>query len=310
VGPDLRVRTAIDREHVSPAYFRPAPRASRLFLRLFLPRRGPRLRSHVPLVLTTSIPYALRVAYVFKERNPPIPWNEYKARVRHPALLPFHALSWASDWAVCLLGRWPFVELLEYLGSFSILFAVIFYFADAPSRLKQKHYQAWQVINTAQGKGGNGGRIDALQELNDDGVALIGVDVADAYLEGVRLENAEARRANFSSTDLRDSHFAHARLDDADLHSANLRGADLRAASLTGVVADDADLTGANLAGADVAQASLARADLTGADLNQLKNWQSLKSLRGANLYQVKNPPAGFLPWALQQGAVATNSAF
>ena len=224
------------------------------------------------------------MAYVFKERNPPTPWPAYKARVPHPSLLPFYALSWASDWAVCLLGRWPFIELLEYLGSFSLLFAVIFYFADAPNRLKQKHYQAWQVINTAQGKGGNGGRIDALQELNDDGVTLIAVNVAGAYLGGVRLDNASASRAIFSGADLRDAHFASARLDDADL-------------------------TGARLAGADVAQASFDNAELTGADLTELQHWQSIKTIRGANLYQVKNPPAGFLTWALQQGAVATNSA-
>ena len=214
------------------------------------------------------------MAYVFKERNPPTPWPAYKARVPHPSLLPFYALSWASDWAVCLLGRWPFIELLEYLGSFSLLFAVIFYFADAPNRLKQKHYQAWQVINTAQGKGGNGGRIDALQELNDDGVTLIAVNVAGAYLGGVRLDNASASRAIFSGADLRDAHFASARL-----------------------------------AGADVAQASFDNAELTGADLTELQHWQSIKTIRGANLYQVKNPPAGFLTWALQQGAVATNSA-
>ena len=248
------------------------------------------------------------MAYVFKERNPPTPWPAYKARVPHPSLLPFYALSWASDWAVCLLGRWPFIELLEYLGSFSLLFAVIFYFADAPNRLKQKHYQAWQVINTAQGKGGNGGRIDALQELNDDGVTLIAVNVAGAYLGGVRLDNASASRAIFSGADLRDAHFASALLDDADL-SANLRNADLHDSSLTGASFADADLTGARLAGADVAQASFDNAELTGADLTELQHWQSIKTIRGANLYQVKNPPAGFLTWALQQGAVATNSA-
>ncbi len=38
--------------------------------------------------------------------------------------------------------------------------AVIFYFSESGDRLKQKHYQAWQVINTAQGKGGSGGRIE------------------------------------------------------------------------------------------------------------------------------------------------------
>src|SRR5271156_5988659 len=133
------------------------------------------------------------MAFVFKERNPPPEWAEFKVRAPHRYLVPFYRLSWTADWAAFFLGKWPLVELLEYLGSFSILFAAIFYFAGASDRLKQKHYQAWQVINTAQGKGGNGGRIDALQELNADRVALIGVDVADAYLEGLQLETAEAR---------------------------------------------------------------------------------------------------------------------
>jgi hypothetical protein len=200
------------------------------------------------------------------------------------------------------------VELLEYLGSFSILFAVIFYFAGASDRLKQKHYQAWQVINTAQGKGGNGGRIDALQELNDDGVALIGVDAADAYLDGVRLDKAQARRANFSSADLRDSHFKQASLDDADLHFANFRGADLRECSLTGSKLDDSDLAGASLAGADLAHASLERADLRGADLKNLRHWQAILSIRQANIFGIRDAPEGFVAWARTKGVIETNS--
>src|SRR5271170_774802 len=143
------------------------------------------------------------MSYVFKERHPPPSWAEFKARAPYRCLVPLYRATWAADWAAYMLGKWPMVELLEYLGSFSILFAAIFYFAGASDRLKQKHYQAWQVINTAEGKGGNGGRIDALQELNDDRVSLIGVNVAGAYLEGVRLEHAEARRADFGSADLR-----------------------------------------------------------------------------------------------------------
>ncbi len=184
------------------------------------------------------------MSYVFKERNPPPEWSEFKTRARHSCLVPFYCATWLADCAAYFLGKWPLVELLEYLGSFSILFAAIFYFAGASDRLKQKHYQAWQVINTAQGKGGNGGRIDALQELNDDRVSLIGVDVSNAYLEGVRLENAQARRANFSSADLRGASFKHAGLDDADLHWANLRGADLRECNLARALLDDADLVG------------------------------------------------------------------
>jgi hypothetical protein len=248
------------------------------------------------------------MSYVFKERNPPPEWTEFKARARHRYWVPFYRLNWAADWAAYKLGKWPLVELLEYLGSFSILFAAIFYFADASDRLKQKYYQAWQVINTAQGKGGNGGRIDALQELNDDGVALIGVDVADAYLEGVRLEKAQARRANLASADLRDARFKRASLDDAVLRWANLRRADLRESSLTGAQLDDADLVQASLAGADLAQASLERADLRGADLKDVRHWQAIKAIGQANIFGVRNAPDGFVAWARTMGAVETKS--
>jgi hypothetical protein len=74
-----------------------------------------------------------------------------------------------------LSGPLGFFEVLEYLGVFSVLIAIVFYFSEAGDRRKQKHYQAWQVINTAQGKGGSGGRIEALQELNIDRIPLVGV---------------------------------------------------------------------------------------------------------------------------------------
>ena len=40
---------------------------------------------------------------------------------------------------------------------------------------KAANYQAWQVVNSAQGKGGSGGRIDALEDLNRNGISLAGV---------------------------------------------------------------------------------------------------------------------------------------
>jgi hypothetical protein len=248
------------------------------------------------------------MAFVFKERNPPPEWVDFKARAPHRYLVPFFRLSWAADWAAYNLGKWPLIELLEYLGSFSILFVAIFYFVGASDRLKQKHYQAWQVINTAEGKGGNGGRIDALQELNDDRVPLIGVEATNAYLEGVRLEKAEARRANFSSSDLRRANFKRASLDDADFHWANLRGADLRECNLTGSQLDDADLVGANLAGADLAQVSLERADLSEVDLDHIRNWRAIKAIGKANIIGVRNAPDGFVIWARKMGAIEIKS--
>jgi hypothetical protein len=42
---------------------------------------------------------------------------------------------------------------------------------------------------------------------------------------------------------------------------------------------------------------------LRGADLSNVQ-WQSLKSISGTNLAGVKNAPAGFLDWALKDGAI------
>ena len=54
-----------------------------------------------------------------------------------------------------------------------IIAGIIIYWHGSNNRIKQKHYQAWQTINFAQGKTGSGGRIQALQELNEDGVSLL-----------------------------------------------------------------------------------------------------------------------------------------
>jgi hypothetical protein len=212
--------------------------------------------------------------------------------------------NWLGDWAAYVLGKFSLLEVLEYAGSFSILIAVIFYFADSGERAKQKHYMAWQVINTAQGKGGNGGRLEALQELNDDHVPLIGVDVSDAFLQDIALRSAELRRGEFSSADMRRAVLTKADLEGASFRLTNLRGADFTAADLTDANFRDADLTGAKLQGAGLRGANLERADLRNADLSALRDWQAIKSVRLANLHGALNAPDEFLDWARQRGAV------
>lgn len=56
--------------------------------------------------------------------------------------------------------------------------------AAAELARKAANYQAWQVVNTAQGKGGSGGRTDALEDLARNGVSLAGVRLDDAWLRG------------------------------------------------------------------------------------------------------------------------------
>src|ERR1017187_10264579 len=138
-------------------------------------------------------------------REKPDFWSIRRQNIKHRWTTPFWALEWVLDWIAFVLSRWTFLDVLEYLEGFSVLIAGIFYFSESGDRLKQKHYQAWQVINTAQGKGGSGGRIEALQELNHDRIPLVGVDVSGAFLQNLRLEHARLLRANFSTADLRDS---------------------------------------------------------------------------------------------------------
>ena len=180
---------------------------------------------------------------------------------------------------------------------------VIFYFSESGDRVKQRHYQAWQVINTAQGKGGSGGRIEALQELNEDGTPLVGVDVSSAFLQGVHLEHARLLRADLSAADLRGSNFSFADFDFADLSSANFRGSTLRNASFSNADIKNADLFGSNLSGANLNQADLTSADLRAANLSGVQ-WKEIRSIKSANIAGVKAAPEGFVGWALKNGAV------
>src|ERR1700694_4578040 len=100
-------------------------------------------------------------------RTRPAPWAARKQRSARRWMLPLIAIEWVWEWAAFALSNWAFLEVLEYLGTFSVLIAVIFYFSESGNRVKLRHYQAWQVINTAQGKGGSGGRIEDLEELKE-----------------------------------------------------------------------------------------------------------------------------------------------
>src|SRR6516164_2470280 len=244
---------------------------------------------------------------VLKRRTRPKPWYRQRAQAKYGWLIPVFALEWGWRWLAYLLSGWAFLEVLEYFGTLSLLVAAVSYFGESKDRMKQKHYQAWQVINSAQGKGGSGGRIDALEELHRDGIPLVGVDVSDAFLQGVDLNGANLLRANFRSADIRDGNFVGSQLEYADLTSANLRYADLQKAALQNANLQDADLFGADLAQADLAGAHLGKADLRNTDLRGIK-WQEIAEIKLANVYGVKNAPPGFLEWAARTGAVSVET--
>lgn len=230
-------------------------------------------------------------------------WSEFRKELKHKWAAPFLAVEWLLQWCAYLLSNWTFLHVIDYLRSFGIIVAVAFYFSESGDRLKQKHYQAWQVINTAQGKGGNGGRMDALQELNEDRVPLVGVDVSGAFLQGLHLEKANLARANLSSADVRNAVLPAIDFRDANLRSANFRDSNCRGASFGRATLDDSDFSGADLSGTDFAHATLGNADLHDADIHSI-DWRQIANIRGANIAAVRNAPEGFVDWALKNGAV------
>ena len=167
-----------------------------------------------------------------KDRVSPGTWQERKEKIKHRWARPFIWPEWALDWTVYRLRTWAFLDLLDLVARFTIIFAVIFYFVEADDRRKQKHYQAWQVINSAQGKGGSGGRIQALEELKREQVSLAGVDLSKGWFLEIDLQSANLQSAKFWGGDLRFADFSGADLSGADLRFADLRGADLKFANL------------------------------------------------------------------------------
>jgi uncharacterized protein YjbI with pentapeptide repeats len=206
---------------------------------------------------------------------------------------PFVRVESWMEWVVSRLNRWAFLDLLQRLALFSIAVGaikVVWAWSKqsetveraAVEATKAKHYAAWQLINSAQGKGGSGGRVDALQDLVNDSVSLEGVKLDSAWLDsiqlaGARLSRASLRGARLVKANLRGARLIDANLEGVILYGANLQGAHLDGANLQGAYLDGADLRRAQLAKADLRRAQLSRVDLRDAQL-------SLASLQDAKL--------------------------
>jgi uncharacterized protein YjbI with pentapeptide repeats len=215
--------------------------------------------------------------------------------------------------------RWGIIKLLQIGATLSVLFAVISYTFTDDDRRKERQYEAWQVITAAQGKGGSGGRIAALQDLLRDSVSLAGVDLRHAWLNGIQLpharlynaalDSARLASANFQSASMVDASLRGAVLWDANLRRAVLLNADLRGADLTGADLRDArlwnaDLRGARLTGANLQMANLEEAHLQGAQLDDADLTGALAAsgdFRTARLYRTIVARADFTGANFQQ---------
>jgi hypothetical protein len=78
----------------------------------------------------------------------------------------------------------------------AVFIAVIWWLVEIPDRAKEKHYRAWSVINVAQDRPGDSGRITALEDLNDDNQSLENINLSNAYLRAIQLPGARLRNGN------------------------------------------------------------------------------------------------------------------
>lgn len=187
--------------------------------------------------------------------------------------------------------------IFDNLESIALGSAGVIFLLEIKDRQKRNQYEAWQVINSAQGQTGSGGRIQALEDLNRDGVDLQGLMASRADLTRVNLCGASLQRANFRKTYLfmanlkeTDLSWAYmkgvnlslAKLQRASLFDANLEEADLSLAKLQGTDLRKTNLKGANLMGANLEKANLRKANLEDAFL--FKSSLQGSDLREANL--------------------------
>jgi len=143
---------------------------------------------------------------------------------------------WVSDSNPRTPKAWVKV-LFDNAEPIAIAAAAAVFLLESPDRRKAEQYEAWQVINSAMGQTGSGGRIQALEDLNKDGVDLAGVAVPRADLSGIDLSYGNLIRTNFKKAKLNSAnpqgaYLVYANLQEAellcaDLHGANLHGADL-----------------------------------------------------------------------------------
>lgn len=165
------------------------------------------------------------------EKQKPKSWEETSTSFKEEDWrLAFVGFEWCCEWISYWLSRWAFLQVLEYLGKLTILVSLILWIYPGFKERKQaadsakqaaadarisRHYVAWQTINSALGKPGNGGRADALQDLSQDGIQLDGISLAgNAVLIGpLNLSKASMTHADFSDGTYEKVNFSNANLD-------------------------------------------------------------------------------------------------
>ncbi|GLS22860.1 hypothetical protein GCM10007874_58800 [Labrys miyagiensis] len=217
-------------------------------------------------------------------------------------------IEWLTEWVVYWLSRWALIELIQLLGGLSIIWAGIYYMLSANERTqaaadqrKAKHFQAWQIINAANKASGEGGRLEALEDLASDSIPLGNLDLSGVDLSHFKITNGGFVGGNLTGVKLDDSCLAGTFISQTNLDKATFRHSDL-----SNTYIFEASLKGANMRGTVFRGTIFRRADLRGIMTNG--TFQGVVSLRDTNVYGGADASTSWSPdfyqTAIDKGAV------
>lgn len=243
--------------------------------------------------------------------------------------------SWAK-W-IADSGTAHLIDQISKIGLVAMMAVIVVYIREcgqrrraAEDQKRARYYQAWQTINSAAGKGGDGGRRMALEDLNQAGISLARVNLSDAVFFGLRLTNAELVEATFDSAvltgavitnanlhkvyfarskfydcDFRESTFSEAQMGAIEAYNCNFAGCFFASAYIEGRFLG-CDFTGANLRGARLSGGRFEAVNFAHANLEGI-DWGRNLFDHACNLYGVTNAPPEFIHWAKTNGMWFTN---
>ena len=203
-----------------------------------------------------------------------------------------------TDWGKYFIKSLEKSRIIGTLESISIITALVIYIRQGR---KRSHYEAWQVIDAAQGLEISHARIKALEELAKGGISLKGLSLPKANLERINLVDINLKEANLQGTNISEANLKGCKFELAQLQGANLWSANLQEAFFLLAQLQKANLTSANLKNADLEGVNLLEANLQKANL---QGAYILGNLQGANFQETN------LIGANLQGAYLKNASF
>ena len=123
---------------------------------------------------------------------------------------PRHRTVAATLKRIEAFGRWvkrnpttkSIRSIAEFAGKMTIFLGVLSYVFEAPERAKQRHYQAWQIINGARGAPGDAGRRAALEDLIKDHVMMFHLDLKGSDLRSMDFRGIQASGLNLTDAEI------------------------------------------------------------------------------------------------------------